>query len=130
MGIKLAFLLLILLVSPYAAADEGYVSPETYAVNEADLTDYYNIPSSPRLNIDDLDKPVKDNKTEHSQNPEKVKKADKKPYEKRLVYKMAKWWKDQSYKREDPHHGEKHEIKVKQRMEYEKQQSEQATQHP
>ena len=38
---------------------------------------------------------------------------------------MAKWWVDQRYKREEAHHGEKHEIKVKARMEYEKQQAEQ-----
>ena len=34
---------------------------------------------------------------------------------------MAKWWTDARYKREEPHHGTKHEIKVKARMEYEKQ---------
>ena len=28
------------------------------------------------------------------------------------MYKVAKWWTDQRYKREEPHHGEKHEIKV------------------
>ena len=40
------------------------------------------------------------------------------------MYKIAKWWVDQRYKREESHHGTKHEIKVKQRMEYEKQQQE------
>ena len=81
------FILLFILTSTKSLADEGYVSPESYAVNEADLTDYIDVP----------------------------------PYKRGPVYHMAKWWTDARYKREEPHHGEKHEIKVKQRMEYEKQ---------
>ena len=41
-----------------------------------------------------------------------------------MIYKAAKWWTDQTYKFEDEHHGEKHEIKVKAREEYERQQAE------
>ena len=93
------FILLFILTTTKALADEGYVSPESYAVNEADLTDYIDVPPPTRPNIDNLDK----------------------PYKRGPVYHMAKWWTDARYKREEPHHGEKHEIKVKQRMEYEKQ---------
>ena len=62
------------------------------------------------------------------QRKEKVHRAkgEKKPYEERMIYKAAKWWTDQTYKFDDPHHGEKHEIKVKAREEYEKQQVEKA----
>ena len=98
-------------------ADEGYVSPETYAVNEADLLDYTNVPPPERPNIDNLDKPVKIKK----QKERKVREEKPKPYKRGPVYHMAKWWTDARYKREEPHHGTLHEIKVKQRMEYEKQ---------
>ena len=124
---------LMLFLTPVVMADEGYVSPESYAVNEADLTDYFNIPSAPRLDIDNLDKPVKPSKvsqspdvSQNTQKEGKVKRAkgEKKPYEKRMVYKAAKWWTDKTYKFEDPSHGERHEIKVKAREEYERQQAE------
>ena len=54
------FLLISLLLTSCAYADlfhgEGYVSPEHYAVNEADMiNDYSYIPPAPRLNIDNLD---------------------------------------------------------------------------
>ena len=122
-------LTIILFSTSIAFADEGYVSPEIYAINEADLTDYYNIPSSPRLNIDNLDKPSKTVKTNSEKpTPRKEKthraKGEKKPYEDRIIYKAAKWWTNQTYKFDDPHHGEKHEIKIKAREEYEKQQAE------
>ncbi len=124
---------LVIFLAPMAIADEGYVSPESYAVNEADMTDYFSIPSAPKLDIGNLDKPIKPQKTTQtanssskSQKPEKVKRArgEKKPYEERMIYKAAKWWTDQTYKYEDPSHGEKHEIKVKAREEYERQQAE------
>lgn len=121
---------LVIFLAPMAIADEGYVSPESYAVNEADLTDYFSIPSAPRLDIDNLDKPLKSQKltqtSDISSKSEKVKRAkgEKKPYEERMIYKAAKWWRDQSYKHEDPSHGKKHEIKVKAREEYERQQAE------
>ena len=121
---------LVIFLAPMAIADEGYVSPESYAVNEADLTDYFSIPSAPRLDIDNLDKPLKPQKltqtSDISSKSEKVKRAkgEKKPYEERMIYKAAKWWRDQSYKHEDPSHGKKHEIKVKAREEYERQQAE------
>ena len=104
------FILLFILSSTKVLADEGYVSPESYAVNEADLIDYIDVPPPARPNIDNLDKPVKIKKQK-----------ERKVRERGPVYHMAKWWTDQRYKREEPHHGEKHEIKVKQRMEYEKQ---------
>lgn len=110
-------LILMLSVSPFVMADEGYVSPETYAVNEADLRDYTDVPPPERPNIDNLDKPVKIKKYR----ARKVREEKSKPYKRGPVYHMAKWWTDARYKREEPHHGTKHEIKVKQRMEYEKQ---------
>lgn len=110
-------LILMLSVSPFVMADEGYVSPETYAVNEADLLDYTDVPPPEKPNIDNLDKPVKIKK--HRQKTVKEEKI--KPYKKGVLYHIAKWWTDARYKREEPHHGTKHEIKVKQRMEYEKQ---------
>lgn len=111
------FILLFILTTTKALADEGYVSPETYAVNEADLIDYIDVPPPARPNIDNLDKPVKIKR----QKERKVREEKPKPYKRGPVYHMAKWWTDARYKREEPHHGEKHEIKVKQRMEYEKQ---------
>lgn len=114
---KLLLILVILLTTQTVMADEGYVSPETYAVNEADMLDYTNVPPPERPNIDNLDKPVKIKK----QKERKVREEKTKPYKRGPVYHMAKWWTDARYKREEPHHGTLHEIKVKQRMEYEKQ---------
>lgn len=120
---KKAFLLLyILLFAASAIAQSDFVSPETYAVNEADFTDYRYI--APRFDVDNLvDKPQKVQKEESpSAKSAKIRKEKtKKPLEKRLSYKVAKWWVDQRYKREEAHHGNKHEIKVKARENYEKQ---------
>ncbi len=123
-----AFLIMFV---PYTYAEEGYISPESYAVNEADLNDYMDIAPSPKLKLDDLDKPLK---TKLKNKPHRVKSENydystPKPVKKGVIYHMAKWWVDQRYKREEAHHGEKHEIKVKARMEYEKQQSEQTTEN-
>lgn len=134
---KKFFLLMILLLTAGMASanDTGYVSPEAYAINEADMVDYFDVPAPRRLNIDELDKPVKLNKTSQEQtetnsSSQKVKRAkgEKKPYEERAIYKAAKWWTTQTYKFDDPHHGEKHEIKIKAREEYEKQQAEKINQ--
>ena len=130
---NLIIIISLILFSGIASAnDTGYVSPETYAINEADMTDYFDIPAPQKLNIDDLDNHIKLNKTAASTlnaNSEKTtktkrSKGEKKPYEERMIYKAAKWWTDQTYKFDDPHHGEKHEIKIKAREEYEKQQAE------
>lgn len=40
-------------------------------------------------------------------------------YKKKLPYKVAKWWVDKRYEREEPHHGTLHEIKVQKRIDYE-----------
>ena len=129
---RLVFIFLILFSGIVSANDTGYVSPESYAINEADMTDYFDIPAPQRLNVDDLDNHIKLNKTTPSTKAEttekqaKIKrtKGEKKPYEERMIYKAAKWWTDQTYKFDDPHHGEKHEIKIKAREAYEKQQAE------
>lgn len=139
------FILTLLLLSLPVWADiysDGYISPESYAVNEADLTDYRYVPSSPKLDIDTLESVrFKESKikieepNKHEKNITKNKKKEKevkkqsskqegKSYEKRLSYKFAKWWVEQRYKREEPHHGVKHEIKIKAREEYEKRQLE------
>lgn len=120
---KKIFLLLVLLVSSPALAEYNYVSPETYAVNEADMLDYMSIPRSPKLNIDELDKPVKKHAAEQNLKPAKQKKVKQntKSYEDTMKYKFARWWVDQRYKREEEHHGTKHEIKVQTRIEKEKQ---------
>ena len=134
---KFFLLILLLLIANIASAnDNGYVSPESYAINEADMVDYFDVPAPRRLNIDELDKPLKLNKTSpektetSSSASHKVKRAkgEKKPYEERIIYKAAKWWTTQTYKFDDPHHGEKHEIKIKAREEYEKQQAEKTNQ--
>ena len=52
--IKKLLIILILFLAPSVYADTGYVSPETYAVNEADLLDYMEIPSAPKPDIDSL----------------------------------------------------------------------------
>lgn len=131
--IKYILLLILILFSTTSSviADEGYISPESYAVNEADLNDYMDVAPSPKLKIDDLDNPIK---SKIKSRPKKLKAEDTsdysipKPVKQGVIYHMAKWWVDQRYKREEPHHGEKHEIKVKARMEYEKQQTEQNNQ--
>lgn len=117
---KKILLTLILFAACPAFAEYSYVSPETYAVNEADMLDYMSIPRSPKPNIDELDKPIK-YKSENIKPAKEKKIKNSKPYEETMKYKAAKWWVDQRYKREEEHHGTKHEIKVKAREEYEKQ---------
>ncbi len=131
--IKKFLIISLLLIAQTAIADEGYVSPESYAVNESELLDYMDVPATSKPTLNDLDKPIKfkkNKKVKHSENYEttsdyetSTNTTDEK-YKKRIMYKIAKWWVDQRYKREESHHGTKHEIKVKQRMEYEKQQQE------
>lgn len=135
---KKYFLLIIFLLFGLNSGANTYVSPESYAVNEADLLDYRNIPPAPKLDLDELealrfDKKSADKEIEKNLKAQKLPKEKKqkkvkaeKPLEKRLSYKIAKWWVDQRYKREEPHHGQKHEIKVKARMEYEQKQAEEA----
>ena len=56
-----------------------------------------------------------------------IKAAEKFDYSKNFKFSTyATWWTDKTYKLEDPHHGEKHEIKIKAREEYERQQAEKA----
>lgn len=140
--IKIFILTILLLSLPVWADVYSYVSPESYAVNEADLTDYRYVPSSPKLDVDTLesvrfkeskikieepkksDKNLTKNKKGEKAEKKQSNKQEGKSYEKRLSYKFAKWWVAQRYKREEPHHGMKHEIKIKAREEYEKRQLE------
>lgn len=139
---KKLLILTLLLITPQAFAYEGYVSPESYAVNEADFQDYRYIPPSPKLNLEMLEKldettnveeiteqetstnSTKATKTK-KEKKEKISKDDPDAYKRRISYKFAKWWVDQRYKREEEHHGAKHEIKIKAREEYEKRLEEQ-----
>ena len=145
---KKIFPFIFLLLCPCAFADiidEGYVSPESYAVNEADLLDYRYVEPSPKLNVDTLEsmrfkkedtdgnissdkKSLKKAKKEKTKKTKEEKAEKEKNYKEGIVYKSAKWWVDQRYKREEPHHGSKHEIKIKAREEYEKRIQEQAQQ--
>lgn len=125
-NMKKFIILLLILFAPKAFAFDGYVSPESYAVNEADLMDYKYIPASPKLNLElleTLDQPAAEvvvKKPKKVKEQKVSKKDDPEAYKKRLSYKVAKWWVDQRYKREEVHHGTKHEIKVKAREEYER----------
>lgn len=136
---KRFLLLTLILITPQAFAFDNYVSPESYAVNEADFTDYRYIPPSPKLNLETLEtleQPAveveitkqRPDRIKKMAEPKVSKKDDPEAYKKRLSYKFAKWWVDKRYEREEPHHGVKHEIKVKAREEYEKQLKEQASQ--
>ena len=120
---------------------DNYISPERYAVNEADMyIDYSKIPPAPELNVDNLDdmrfnapnlveKDIQIGADEPAEPEVKVKKSkknkkekieDSEAYKRRLPYKFAKWWVAQRYKREEPHHGSLHEIKVQKRIDYER----------
>ena len=57
--IKKLLLFILLLTAPLAFAEEGYISPETYAVNEADLLDYTDVPPPPKPDVTSADKPQK-----------------------------------------------------------------------
>lgn len=144
---KRLILLSALLIAPQAYADlltGSYVSPETYAVNEADLQDYKYAKPAPKLDIDHLDdmrfeapnivekdfqigqepkeevaNQTADKKLKKDKKSKKVNNEEVEPYKKKLSYKIAKWWVDQRYKREEPHHGNLHEIKVDKRIQNE-----------
>lgn len=134
---KFLFLALILTAANNVQAFENYISPESYAVNEADLVDYRYIPPSPKINLEYLEnlenqtvknvsEDVINNKNSKTkkvkkEKEQKIPKAeDPEAYKKRISYKVAKWWVDKRYEREEAHHGTKHEIKIKAREEYEK----------
>ena len=148
--IRLFIFLITLLFGQSVYADllnSRYVSPENYAVNEADLIiDYSHIPPAPKFDIDRLNDnqyqqtyTIEQETTQNNYNEEvynetqAVENKSKKPekqyneeaYKKRLSYKFAKWWVDQRYKREEPHHGDLHEIKIQKRIDYEKKLDEQ-----
>ena len=40
---------LMFFASMACANDTGYVSPESYAINEADMTDYFDVPAPRKL---------------------------------------------------------------------------------
>ena len=130
---------LLLLFFATAAYAEGYISPERYAVNEADLIDYRMIAPAKQPSIDSLEDDrfqapnliekdftigQDESSVKKGKNVNKKEKQELEPYQKRLSYKLAKWWVDQRYKREEPHHGNLHEIKVEKRMLYEQQEQE------
>ena len=128
---RIIFILLVIVAQKVFA--DTYISPESYAVNEADMLDYRLIPPQKKLDIDMLDDArfnapnlvekyfsIGHDENKTAEQNKKQNKKELEPYQKRLSYKIAKWWVDQRYKREEPHHGELHEIKVDKRIEYEK----------
>lgn len=134
---KFLFLALFIIAGNNIIAIENYISPESYAVNEADLTDYRYIPPSPKINLEYLenlenqtvknisedvvnDKNSKTKKVKKEKSNKVPKIEDPEAYKRKLSYKVAKWWVDKRYEREEAHHGTKHEIKIKAREEYEK----------
>jgi hypothetical protein len=149
---KLFVLASIIITANIAYADllhsDSYVSPERYAVNEADMQiDYSRIPPAPKLDLDKLDDmrfqapnlvekdfSIGEQKQEELTSPteqvvkhkksKKEKVVDDEAYKKKLSYKFAKWWVDKRYEREEVHHGSLHEIKVQKRLDYEKAQEE------
>jgi len=149
---KLFVLASILITANVASADllqsDSYVSPERYAVNEADMQiDYSRIPPAPKLDLDKLDdmrfqapnlvekdfsigEQKQEELTSQTEQVVKHKKSkkekvvDDEAYKKKLSYKFAKWWVDKRYEREEVHHGSLHEIKVQKRLDYEKAQEE------
>lgn len=153
---KILLIAAIIITSNAVYADilhgNNYISPERYAVNEADMQiDYSKIPPAPKLDLDKLDDmrfqapnlvekdfsiSTDDVKEEVSKVEEKISKKSKnqrndkevidenEAYKKKLSYKFAKWWVDKRYEREEEHHGSMHEIKVQKRLDYEKAQEE------
>lgn len=90
------FTSIILLSTQFVLADEGYVSPESYAVNEADMM-YISIPTKPS-------KPEKVRKAKHYKG-ETI-------YESKLMYNTKEFLQKQHKKMGNPHRGELHEIKL------------------
>ena len=95
---KKIFPFIFLLLCPCAFADiidEGYVSPESYAVNEADLLDYRYVEPSPKLNVDTLEsmrfkKEDTDGNISSDKKPRKKKnkkQKKKKPKKKKIIKK-------------------------------------------
>ena len=93
---------LVILSNNITYASDDYVSPETYAVNESELTDYMTIPS---------------NKEEYIKRKKVKEYSEKEP--KKIKEGIKGWLREKRYNAQESHHGEIHEIKVKQRMEYE-----------
>ncbi|MFR1672981.1 MAG: hypothetical protein ACLSWI_08575 [Candidatus Gastranaerophilaceae bacterium] len=89
---------LIIFCTPAILAEDAYVSPENYAVNEADLTDYMSIPA-----------PSKNYKS--SGHSRKSKYKEPKPPS-RMEENIKSWLREKRYNAQEPHHGELHEIKV------------------
>ena len=87
---------LLIFLSSQAFCEEGYISPENYAVNEADLTDYRDIPAPGKYTNS---KPVK-------QKEYKYKPPGK--FEESLKGKLR----EIRYNAQEDHHGQLHEIKV------------------
>ena len=102
-------ILVLILTANISYSDEGYVSPESYAVNEADMTDYMSIPA-----------PSEPKRKHKKQKIEYEIKPDSK-----VTAGIKSWLRERRYNAQEPHHGQLHEIKVnskyKQNLEKEKQ---------
>ena len=121
--------LTLFLITQTANADllnNTYISPERYAVNEADMQiDYSKIPPAPKFDLDGDMRFNAPNLVEKDINIGEQNKEEPavgiqdEAYKKKLSYKFAKWWVDKRYEREEAHHGSLHEIKVQKRLEHE-----------
>ncbi len=98
---KLLFILfLFCLASTLSFAEEGYVSPESYAIN-ADETEYISFPVSNKKQT--KNKKVKQKKQKEFQNEEYY--ADKEKG-------VKAWLRKKRYNAQESHHGQLHEIKL------------------
>lgn len=88
--------LFFVISSSCALCEDNYVSPENYAINEADLTDYMDVPA-PRNYKNSRPKKQKEYKYKE---PSKLEESVKGKL------------REIRYNAQEPHHGELHEIKV------------------
>ncbi len=104
----------IMLLSSPAFCDDGYVSPESYAVNEADLTDYRDIPA-PSVYTHSKQKKQKEYKYKE---PSKLEESVKGKL------------REMRYNAQEEHHGQLHEIKVNSKYKQNLQQKEEEQEVP
>ncbi|MBP3924148.1 hypothetical protein J6E39_02770 [bacterium] len=96
---RIAMAVILVLVCNAAWADNGYVSPETYAVNEADMEEMFrSIMSQPVVNAPSA-KSGKEGK-------------EKKYYIDDTSNTIKAKLREIRYNMQEPHHGQLHEIKL------------------
>lgn len=96
---RIALTVILVLVCNMAWADNGYVSPETYAVNEADMEEMFRSIMS---------EPVKNVSTNNSAKKNKEKGYFIDDTSNSIKAKLR----EIRYNMQEPHHGQLHEIKL------------------